>query len=93
MRFNAREKVTVRRALLEIKKAANTAHASGFAHPETVPGSTPSQTLESIANYFASIWGIDLSPAGDGATPNPHTAPRVGFKLREKLRNEQAQKP
>lgn len=90
MRFNAREKVAIRRALLEIKKAANTSLASGFAHPETVPGCTPSQTLDSIAHYFASIWGIDLSPAGDGPAPNPHTQPRVGFRMREKLRNEQA---
>lgn len=90
MRWNAKEKVLVRRVLLEMKKAANTVTASGFAHPETVPGCTPSQTLESVTHLFASIWGIDLSAAGEVEDPNPHREPRLGFRLREKLRNEKA---
>lgn len=94
MHWTPRDKIILRRALREMKKAADTALVSGFLHPDNGSKVTPSETLRSVAHLFASIWGVDINPPASGAAdplPNPHKQPREGYRLRVKRRADAEQ--
>lgn len=79
MKWSEKEKILVRRVLKAIKEMSNSTGASIMLHPGNgQPKASVSQSIESLADGLAALWGIEI-----GMKPSQET--RREQKAREEL--------